>query len=348
MVIGARCGAAHAPLACRACYRRLQWSRRGLAMIGAPGALAQITDIHSSRAADRHLHRGQPDVPGRHTRGESGVRVLQPRSTSGHCETDVSVGSGDGAQLFGPAPGRPVSQSGGLGDGSARNPFTVTTTCGRRPQQRPAGPDPVETDTYVVGNEYYRTDMTLDQQHVERAARQALPRCRLLPAGIGLRVWVRGTANGAVACTQTPNDSPPALIEEFAPLTPAATTSSPYSATCSAIEQPAADFPNTCDCTTSQDNGMGLNWERHLASGRRLETFSMLSNFSPSGVTSLPISPSGGRRSRAQPGTPVGGTVATFCRRTPATWRANSRRRSTGATAPRRRRDQPAPTRTSS
>ncbi|MGZ4236854.1 MAG: hypothetical protein ACXVS6_13420 [Solirubrobacteraceae bacterium] len=73
-----------------------------------------------------------------------------------------------------------------------------------------------------------------------------------------------------------------------------------------------ADFPNTCDCTNSQDNGMGINWDiANLAPGPS-QPFSMLSNFSASGITVLPISASGGNTFSGRTGTPVGGTVATF------------------------------------
>ncbi len=60
---------------------------------------------------------------------------------------------------------------------------------------------------------------------------------------------------------------------------------------------------------------MGLNWDTTLAptgSAGQSQTFSMVSNFSPTGVTALPISASGGSTFSGRTGTPVGGTLATF------------------------------------
>ena len=71
----------------------------------------------------------------------------------------------------------------------------------------------------MVGNEYYRTDITLTN-----ATDASLP-VRLYHAadcflqGSDSGYGFVDTTNHAVACSQTPNDSPPALIEEFAPLT---------------------------------------------------------------------------------------------------------------------------------
>ena len=68
---------------------------------------------------------------------------------------------------------------------------------------------------------------------------------------------------------------------------------------------------------------MGLNWDTTLAPtfGQQLTTFSMVSNFSPTGVTGLPISASGGSTFSGRTGTPVGGPSRPSAARTPATCR---------------------------
>ena len=100
-----------------------------LALIGAPGALAQITDIHSDAGPLTDIYIGDNlTCQVAHT-GDLDFEFYSPGSTSGHCETDVSVGSGDTAQVYQPGSWTPVSQSAVSGDGSARNPFSVTTTC---------------------------------------------------------------------------------------------------------------------------------------------------------------------------------------------------------------------------
>jgi hypothetical protein len=119
------------------------------------------------------------------------------------------------------------------------------------------------------------------------------------------------TNNHAVACSQNANDAPPALIEEFAPLTGGSNYyESEYGNVFGLVDQ-QVDFPNSCECNTEFDNGMGINWDATLAPGMP-QTFSLLSNFSSSGVTNLPIAASGGNTFASQPGAIVGGTLATF------------------------------------
>ena len=168
MVIGAR-------VARRTCTRTLATSgfsiRRFagvaaavvvLALIGAPGALAQITDIHSDAGPLTDIYIGDNlTCQVAHT-GDAVFEFYSPGSQAGHCETDVSVGSSGNGQVFQPGSWTPVSQSAVTGDGSARNPFVVTTTV--RANDASSGSPLLtltETDSYVIGNEYYRTDITL-------------------------------------------------------------------------------------------------------------------------------------------------------------------------------------------
>ncbi|MGZ4232909.1 MAG: PKD domain-containing protein [Solirubrobacteraceae bacterium] len=309
MVIGAR-------LARRT--RMLAWELTlGLAvlvgLIAAPGAMAQVTDIHSDAGPLTDIYIGDNlTCQVAHT-GNQDFEFFSPSNQAGHCETDVSVGSTDNAQLFQPGNWTPVSQSAVSGDGSARNPFTVTTTV-QAVSASSGSPllTLTQTDTYVVGNEYYRTDMTLTN-----ATDASLP-VRLYHAA---DCYLQGSDSGygfvdatnhAVACSQTPNDSPPALIEEFAPLTAGSNYHEAYYRDVFSVVSQQVNFPNTCDCENSRDNGMGINWDiANLVPGTP-QTFSMLSNFSNSGVTALPISAAGGNSFSGQVGLPVGGTMATF------------------------------------
>ena len=284
-----------------------------LALIGAPGALAQITDIHSDAGPLTDIYIGDNlTCQVAHT-GDLDFEFYSPGSTSGHCETDVSVGSGDTAQVYQPGSWTPISQSAVSGDGSARNPFSVTTTV--QALSDSSGLPTLtltQTDTYVVGNEYYRTDVTLTNNTAEPLPAKLYHAADCYLQGSDSGYGFVDTTNHAVACSQNPNDSPPALIEEFAPLTTGSNYyESGYGNVFSIVGQ-QVNFPNTCDCDVSQDNGMGINWDIASLPPGTPRTFSMLSNFSASGITVLPISASGGNSFSGHTGTPVGGTVATF------------------------------------
>ena len=176
----------------------------------------------------------------------------------------------------------------------------------------PSGLELVETDTYVAGNEFYRTDVRLTNNNAEVTFSGRLYHaadCFL--QGDDQGYGFVDSSNGAVACTKTANNSPAGLIEEFAPLTPGSHhVETGFSSVWNNVRG-QSDLPGTCDCETFQDNGMGLNWDFSLAPGQS-KVFSMLSNFSASGITVLPISASGGNAFAGQTGQAVGGTVATF------------------------------------
>ena len=181
----------------------------------------------------------------------------------------------------------------------------------------------VETDSYVVGNEFYRTDMTITNNTSSAQPVKLYHAADCYLQGSDAGFGFLDTANGTVACTQTPNDSPPQLIEEFSPLTGGNHYfEGGFDNAVFQIPASQQDYPDTCDCNgdpgepgTAEDNGMGLNWDTTLApagSPGDSATFSMISNFSPTGVTSFPIAATGGSTFSGKTGTAVGGTVATF------------------------------------
>ena len=153
-----------------------------------------------------------------------------------------------------------------------------------------------QTDTYVVGNEYYRTDMTLTNNTAEPLPAKLYHAADCYLQGSDSGFGFVDTNTHAVACAKNPNDSPPELIEEFAPLTAAATTTSRSTGTSSASSASRWTFPTPATARPSQDNGMGINWTTDLAPAAQ-QTFSMLSNFSNAGVLSpavTAISPASG------------------------------------------------------
>ena len=236
----------------------------------------------------------------------------------GSCGTMLSVNNanGDGAQLFGLVGTaytvvNPPTLS---GSGTSDDPYRITTVG----DAGTTGLRVTEVDTYVATDNYYRTDITVANNTQSDATGKLYHAadCYLEGSDSGYG-WTDPSQN-AVACTQTPNNEPPAeggshLIEEFAPVTAGANYfEAGYSTNWSEVES-QVDYPDTCDCNTREDNGMGVNWDYSVAPGQS-KTFSLLSNFSPSGVTAPThtITATGGRSFSGDKPYTVDGTVADF------------------------------------
>ena len=76
---------------------------------------------------------------------------------------------------------------------------------------------------------------------------------------------------------------PAGLVEEFAPLSTGSHYVETNFDTVWADIQAQGDLPDTCDCTTDEDNGAGLNWDFSIAA-HSTATYSLLTNFSATGV----------------------------------------------------------------
>jgi hypothetical protein len=185
----------------------------------------------------------------------------------------------------------PVSQTGVTRAGTVQSPYQVTTVVQAVENSVPVGLHLTETDSCALGHEYYRTDMTVTDTSPTGAAFTNLllhhaADCYLQGSDEGYGFV--DPSSGAVACTQNPNDSPPGLIEEFAPLTGGSHFAEGHDSQVYSDVSAQTDLPGTCDCTLLEDNGMGLNWDiPSLGAGRSSTTFSMLSGFSPLGVTNF-------------------------------------------------------------
>lgn len=170
----------------------------------------------------------------------------------------------------------PVSQSAVTGAGTSASPFAVTTvvTVGA------TGLSVTQVDSYVVGQETYRTDVTVT--NTGNAAVSAILfrafDCFLGGSDSGYGM-VTGTGPG---CTQNPNNVPAGRIEQIVPLNGGNNYyESGYGAVWAWIGTHAA-FPNTCDCTILEDNGSGISWNITVPVGGSL-TRSNLTVFSPLG-----------------------------------------------------------------
>lgn len=170
----------------------------------------------------------------------------------------------------------PVSQSAVTGAGTSASPFAITTvvTVGA------TGLSVTQVDSYVVGQETYRTDVTVT--NTSGAAVSAILfrafDCYLGGSDSGYGM-VTGTGPG---CTQNPNNVPAGRIEQIVPLNGGNNYyESGYGAVWAWIGTHTA-FPNTCDCTILEDNGSGISWDITVPAGGSL-TRSNLTVFSPLG-----------------------------------------------------------------
>ncbi|HVL99070.1 MAG TPA: hypothetical protein VM324_07245 [Egibacteraceae bacterium] len=187
-----------------------------------------------------------------------------------------------------------VSQSAVTGTGTGADPYRLVTVVdlgdtGLRLRQ---------TDSYVVGEESYRTDVRLD--NTGSAAAPAIVYragdCYLQGSDFG---FGRVDANGAVACTTS--TAPGARIEQWLPITPGSNHyHAGYSQVWSRIGAQLA-FPDTCRCNELIDNGAGLSWTVTVPAGGAL-TLSHLTTFSPIGNVPLTTT-----KTAASPTTPAGG-----------------------------------------
>ncbi len=222
-----------------------------------------------------------------HSSDESGEFYLDTA-----CATEIAVDNGDGFNVYGPAsipsgnsPGgfTPVGSQVLSGAGTSANPYKLVSVV----NVSTTGLQITETDSYVVGQESYRTDVKVTNT-TGSAIGAKLYRggdCYLQDSDAGY--GSAGSPPGAVACV-APNDpenptGPGDRIEQWLPL-PAA-GSHYYESTYTnlwARMSSGTDFPDTCDCATFEDNGAGLSWALNIPAHGNI-TKSHLTTFSPLG-----------------------------------------------------------------
>jgi hypothetical protein len=200
-------------------------------------------------------------------------------SEIGDCGTYLGLGG----TVYGPEggtataiPWTPVSQARVAGNGSSGDPLRVVTTVAL-PE---ASLQLVETDSYLVGSQSYRTDVQITNSGnagqtgvVYRAGD-----CYLQGDDAGL---VRVDA-GAPACIVDPTRG--RRIEQWTPITPGSHFfAGPYGEVWELVRL-QQNFPDRCACEEpfTFDNGAGLSWELNLAPGQSV-TYSHETFFSPVG-----------------------------------------------------------------
>jgi hypothetical protein len=179
----------------------------------------------------------------------------------------------------GGTPFTPISQSGVTGAGTAGSPFRVVTVVG----VGDSGLRVVQTDSYVTGQESYRTDVRVENTTgtPQPAIIYRAGDCYLENDDYGYgRV---GPAPGAVAC----QSSTSARVLQWLPITPGSRyMESRYTAVWNRAFN-LLPFDDSCLCTELWDNGAGLSWEATVP-GNGSTTVSSIITFSLTGV--LPLS----------------------------------------------------------
>ncbi|MGZ6954251.1 MAG: InlB B-repeat-containing protein [Acidimicrobiia bacterium] len=222
------------------------------------------------------------------------------------CATLVATGG----TLYGPSnipaggsatprtPYTPVSQN-QTGSGSSGDPYTIVTaadagTSGLQVQQK---------DTYVTGQETYRTDVTLANSTGSdiTAVLYKAADCYLQNSDFGY--GAHDTSSGAISCIA--DLSPGSRIEQFYPVSSGSHyVESGYNDVWALVglQQP---LPDECrQCANYIDNGMGLSWSVTVPAHGSL-TESHLTNFSPLGNVPLEMT-----KTARDPQTPSGGANA--------------------------------------
>ena len=199
-----------------------------------------------------------------------------------------------GGTLYGPAytpaggaaspltPWTPISQSAVTGSGTTSDPYKIVTV----DAAGTTGLQVTETDTYVVGQESYRDDVKVTNTGGTSAS-GVLYRggdCYLQDSDYGYGIY--DSSSGAITCTTSL--TPGSRIEQMLPVTPGSNYFEGFYNTLWANIGTQNPLPNTCDCSTYEDNSEGLSWGVNLGAGAS-ETFSSVVTFSPLGSEPLTL-----------------------------------------------------------
>ena len=177
----------------------------------------------------------------------------------------------------------PVNQS-LTGSGTAASPYQATTVVTGTDPFASGGPPIVfqmtEVDTYVVGNNFYRTDVTLtnisDVNQVAQGTLYHAADCQLRGStnGFGITEPPLGALVAGVACSLTATETNNQPLEELVPITP--TGGSFTETTVPAIwnDLTGSAFPAPTCCTSNTDNATGISWPVPGLAAGASETFS--------------------------------------------------------------------------
>ena len=271
----------------------------GAALLVAPSAMGAVPFVDEGAPGGPLTHVAIGNELGcqvQHT-GDTSLEFFPSSTTPGDCGTFLASagtlytpdfsnhGSTATSGLGTRTPFSPVSQTPVSGSGSGSSPFRITTIV----NAGGSGLQITEIDTYVAGQESYRTDVTV--KNTGGAAQNAIlyraGDCFLQNTDTGFGF----TSGTSIGCSANANNSPPNRIEEWVPISGGNNfTQDTFSAVWSQIGA-QAPFNNACThCADNVDNGAGISWSLSLAPGAQ-ETRSHFTTFSPTGVAGPPPNP---------------------------------------------------------
>jgi hypothetical protein len=230
--------------------------------------------------------------------GDSAFELYPSSAMPADCGTLVSVGgtlfapdfanhtsSAATSPLGATTPYTPISQTPVTGSGTAASPLRVVTVV----DLGATGLRITQTDSYVIGDESYRTDVTLSNRGGTDVSAIIYRAGDCYLQGTDTGFGFSTPAQAAVGCSANPNNSPPARIEQWLPITAGDTVlQARFSDVWRAIGA-QMPFDGSCQCTLDLDNGAGISWTATVPRGGQV-TRSHYTTFSPRGVTAPPPS----------------------------------------------------------
>jgi hypothetical protein len=246
-------------------------------------AQAAFVDIGSPRGPLTHIYIGDALACQAFHTGDTRGEFFGSQTGPASCGTAVAVPdpvSGTSTVYgFRNTPLTPVSQSVVTGRGTAADPRRVTTVA----DAGSTGVRITEVTSYTDGDESYRSDVTLSSPAAINVVLYHAADCYLQNTDRGYGFF--DAVVGAIFCTQNPNNRPAGRLLGFRPLTTPSNYEEGHYATVFGDVGKAAPLPDTCGCTTLQDNGAGLSWSASLPADVP-QRYSFVNVFSPSGSTS--------------------------------------------------------------
>lgn len=154
-----------------------------------------------------------------------------------------------------------VSQSLTTGSGTTADPYTIVTVV----DAGSTGVRLTQTDSYVVGQESWRTDVEIANTTATDASVRLYRAFDCYRADSDFGYGYADLASGTVACQSQQSDPTPLL--QIAPITPGSRFYEAFYDQIWAKIGAQEAFPDTCRCDEHIDNGAGLSWDVSVPAG---------------------------------------------------------------------------------
>lgn len=253
-------------------------------------ALAATATISSSGPLEEIIISDELNCQVGHS-DDSEYEFYSPFDPVGACTTQIHVDGTTYGPSSIPAGNNPVpfglvSQSAVTGTGSSGDPYQIETVV----SVGDTGLTIREIDSYVEGQEAYRTDVTIESSAQTNTAVTVYRAgdCYLQDSDLGFGAANPGT--GSVTCVASDDGglTPGDRIEQWIPLTPGSHYYEAFYASVWDLIQAGEPFPDTCECASYLDNGAGLSWSLNVPAGGSVMV-SHLTVFSPLGTEPLTL-----------------------------------------------------------